>query len=158
MYVSQDTCRALVFLNIYQIRMLEANGTCQTLCTVRDVPGEDAKFINDRIREDYALNWLIDGLPAAEMKVDLRNDDLFFDMGFNLGNDDEPHAQFPALNNHYEIVLRLMFSSSLNRIAFANRASSRRYHNPSPERYRVVGVLVWPSRYRSSFLRSSVIS
>jgi transmembrane 9 superfamily protein 2/4 len=65
--------------------MLKNNGTCQTLCTQRDVSGEDAEFINDRILEDYALNWLIDGLPAAEMKQDTRNGDLFFDMGFNLG-------------------------------------------------------------------------
>lgn len=65
--------------------MLKNNGTCQTLCTQRDVSIEDAKFINDRILEDYALNWLIDGLPAAEMKQDTRNGDLFFDMGFNLG-------------------------------------------------------------------------
>jgi transmembrane 9 superfamily protein 2/4 len=68
-----------------QIKMLENNGTCQTLCVQPDVTAEDAKFINDRIREDYALNWLIDGLPAAEMKLDTRNGDLFFDMGFNLG-------------------------------------------------------------------------
>lgn len=69
--------------------MLENNGTCQTLCVKKGVSGEDAKFINDRIREDYALNWLIDGLPAAEMKLDTRNGDLFFDMGFNLGTASE---------------------------------------------------------------------
>jgi transmembrane 9 superfamily protein 2/4 len=86
--------------------MLQDNRTCQILCTVRDVTGEDAKFINDRIREDYALNWLVDGLPAAEMKVDMRTGDLFYDMGFNLGNDDPPFHDTPALNNHYEIVFR----------------------------------------------------
>lgn len=82
--------------------MLEANGTCQMLCTAA-IPGEDAKFINGRIREDYALNWLVDGLPAAEMKKDTKTGDLFFDMGFNLGNDDD---DIPYLNNHYEIVMR----------------------------------------------------
>lgn len=85
--------------------MLESNQTCQTLCK-KTVDADGAKFINDRIREDYALNWLIDGLPAAEMKVDLRTGELFFDIGFNLGNDDEPFEEIPALNNHYEIVLR----------------------------------------------------
>jgi transmembrane 9 superfamily member 2/4 len=79
---------------------------------VPDVPSADAKFINDRIREDYALNWLVDGLPAAEMKVDLRTHDLFFDKGFNLGNDEAPYTKLPALNNHYEIVLRFVSLSS----------------------------------------------
>lgn len=87
--------------------MLRDNGTCQTLCRA-EVPAEDAKFINERIREDYALNWLIDGLPAAEMKNDTRTGELFFDMGFNLGNDEGEYAEIPALNNHYDIVLKFV--------------------------------------------------
>lgn len=113
-----------IFNSPYDIRMLQDNATCQTLC-VSHIPAEDTKFINDRIKEDYALNWLVDGLPAAEMKIDMKTGDLFFDMGFNLGNDDPPYHEQPALNNHYDIVLR--------------------YHSPSPDVYRVVGVLVWPS-------------
>ncbi|EIN11685.1 endosomal P24A protein [Punctularia strigosozonata HHB-11173 SS5] len=115
-----------IFNSPFDVKMLENNGTCQTLCVVRDVPGEDAKFINDRIREDYAINWLVDGLPAAEMKQDRRTGDIFFDMGFNLGNDEEPYSEEnPALNNHFEIVMR--------------------YHTPSTGNHRIVGVLVWPS-------------
>ncbi|RXW24988.1 hypothetical protein EST38_g874 [Candolleomyces aberdarensis] len=114
-----------IFNSPYDIKMVKDNNTCKTLCVVPDVTGEEAKFINDRIREDYALNWLIDGLPAAEMKVDLRNNDTFYDMGFNLGNNKGAHQNLPALNNHYEIVLK--------------------YHKPTPETYRVVGVLVWPA-------------
>ena len=86
--------------------MLEKNGTCQTLCVVPNVPTEDSKFINDRIREDYALNWLVDGLPAAEMKLDLKTGDTFYDMGFNLGNDEGDYTDNPALHNHYEIVFK----------------------------------------------------
>lgn len=85
--------------------MLRDNATCKTLCETT-VPVDDAKFINDRIREDYALNWLIDGLPAAEMKVDTSSGDVFYDMGFNLGNDDGLNTERPLLNNHYDIVLR----------------------------------------------------
>ncbi|KAF8633306.1 hypothetical protein AX17_004480 [Amanita inopinata Kibby_2008] len=113
-----------IFNSPYDIKMLEEDGDCRTLCIIDDITGEDAKFINDRIREDYALNWLIDGLPAAEMKNDTQTGDLFFDMGFNLGNNEGAFENLPALNNHYDIVLR--------------------YHKPSPDTYRVVGVLVWP--------------
>ncbi|KAJ3489286.1 hypothetical protein NLI96_g2208 [Meripilus lineatus] len=113
-----------IFNSSYDIRMAEGNTTCRTLCR-ETVPAEDAKFINDRIKEDYALNWLIDGLPAAEMKVDVKTNDVFYDMGFNLGNDEDEFAETPALNNHYEIVLK--------------------YHQPNPDVYRVVGVLVWPT-------------
>ena len=85
--------------------MLGDNATCETLCR-REVPAEDAKFINERILEDYALNWLVDGLPTAEMKVDSKTEEVFFDMGFNLGNDEGAFAETPALNNHYDIQLK----------------------------------------------------
>ncbi|KAF9528449.1 Nonaspanin [Crepidotus variabilis] len=114
-----------IFNSPYDIKMLQENGTCRTLCQVDEVTGEEAKFINDRIREDYAINWLVDGLPAAEMKLDVRTKELFFDMGFNLGNNEGKMQNVPALNNHYEIVLR--------------------YHRPTPETFRIVGVLVWPA-------------
>ncbi|KAF8973240.1 Nonaspanin [Flammula alnicola] len=114
-----------IFNSPYDIKMLEDNDTCRTLCVVPDVSGDEAKFINDRIREDYAINWLIDGLPAAEMKYENKTGELFFDMGFNLGDNEGKHQNQPALNNHYEIVLR--------------------YHKPTVDTFRIVGVLVWPA-------------
>lgn len=48
-------------------------------------------------------------------------------MGFNLGIDDDDFYEHPAINNHYEIVLE--------------------YHSPTPDTYRIVGVLVWPVRF-----------
>ena len=51
----------------FDVRMLE-EVQCRTLCEAA-VPAEDATFINDRIRESYAMNWLVDGLPAAEMRM-----------------------------------------------------------------------------------------
>jgi transmembrane 9 superfamily protein 2/4 len=54
------------------------------------------------------LHWLVDGLPAAEMKVDTKSNQVFYDMGFELGNDDEERFSAPALNNHYEIVMRFV--------------------------------------------------
>ena len=87
-----------------QIHMLQ-NESCQVLCTQTITP-DDAKFINSRIREDYAINWLVDGLPAAEMKGDKKTGEVFFDMGFNLGYDEGDYEVMPALHNHYDIVLR----------------------------------------------------
>ncbi|KAH8828001.1 hypothetical protein DL96DRAFT_1601229 [Flagelloscypha sp. PMI_526] len=109
----------------YDIRMLQDDGVCKQLCIQRDIPPDDVKFINDRIKEDYALNWLIDGLPAAEIKIDLRTEETFYDAGFNLGNNEGSYRDQPTLNNHYEIVLK--------------------YHKPTADTYRVVGVLVWPA-------------
>jgi len=106
--------------------MREDHGVCKKLCTVTEIPPDDTKFINERIREDYGLNWLVDGLPAAEKKVDNKTGDVFYDMGFNLGDDTGELYAKPALNNHYEILLE--------------------YHTPTPGSYRVVGVVVWPSR------------
>ncbi|KAI0743516.1 Nonaspanin [Daedaleopsis nitida] len=114
-----------IFNSPYDINMLQDNNTCKVLCT-ETIPPEDAKFINDRIREDYAINWLVDGLPAAETKEDKKTGDVFFDMGFNLGYDEGEFKEMPALHNHYNIELR--------------------YHTPtsSSDVHRIVGVLVWP--------------
>jgi len=94
-----------------------ANVSCQALCDVT-VPPQDAKFINERIKEDYSLNWLVDGLPAAELKQDTSSGQIFYEIGFDLG-------RAGALNNHYDIVLK--------------------YHTRGPDTFRVVGVLVWAS-------------
>ncbi|KAF5385829.1 hypothetical protein D9615_002243 [Tricholomella constricta] len=114
-----------IFSSKYDIKILSDNRKCQTLCTVQDVTGEEAKFINERIKEDYELNWLVDGLPAATMKVDTRNGVEFYDQGFSLGQFDEETQAPPRLNNHYDVMFR--------------------YHKPTPNTFRIVGVLVWPS-------------
>lgn len=93
--------------------MLRDDKACKRLCT-QNVTGEEAKFINDRIREDYAFNWLIDGLPAAEMKIDIRNKEVFYDIGFNLGNKSVDSQHRPALNNHYDIVLKYTTALGVN--------------------------------------------
>ena len=56
------------------------NETCRALCDVT-VDSENAKFINERIKEDYSINWLVDGLPAAETKQDEATGEIFYDMG-----------------------------------------------------------------------------
>ena len=100
--------------------MLQDNTTCRVLCTAT-VPPQDAKFYNDRIREDYAINWLIDGLPAAEMKEDKKTGELFFEQGFNLGYDEVEFSEQPAVHNHYDIVLRSVCVLYMLRAAVSRR-------------------------------------
>lgn len=100
--------------------MLQDNTTCRVLCTAT-VPPQDAKFYNDRIREDYAINWLIDGLPAAEMKEDKKTGELFFEQGFNLGYDEGEFSEQPAVHNHYDIVLRSVCVLYMLRAAVSRR-------------------------------------
>ncbi|OXC67701.1 hypothetical protein AYX13_03787 [Cryptococcus neoformans] len=111
----------------YEIRMLE-NSTCQKLCQA-SVPKDDAAFINQRIKEDYGLNLLIDGLPSSEMRRDSKTGETFLDaQGFSLGNH-ELNPGRPSLNNHYDIYIQ--------------------YHMRDENHFRVVGVLVYPSTVNS---------
>ncbi|CAE6449109.1 unnamed protein product, partial [Rhizoctonia solani] len=128
---AQDLLRNIVSDVMFEFRQeakedftMLKNESCVPICTAT-VPAKDSKFINDRIREDYAINWLVDGLPAAEMKEDERTKEIFYDMGFNLGDDEREEFKVnPALHNHYDIVLN--------------------YHTRDQANYRVVGVVVWP--------------
>lgn len=56
------------------------NATCRALCDVT-VDAGNAGFINERIKEDYSVHWLVDGLPAAETKQDEATGEVFYDMG-----------------------------------------------------------------------------
>ncbi|GMK57210.1 hypothetical protein CspeluHIS016_0400440 [Cutaneotrichosporon spelunceum] len=110
----------------FDIKM-DVNARCLTLCRSK-VPGHDAKFIHDRIREDYGLNFIVDGLPGAELKQDSRTGEEFLDgQGFLLGshgNNGIGSDDKPALNNHYDIYID--------------------YHKRAEDKIRVVGVMVYP--------------
>ncbi|KAL7424893.1 Transmembrane 9 superfamily member 2 [Cryptotrichosporon argae] len=111
----------------YELAMM-ANATCETLCRAR-VPRDDAKFINDRIKEDYGLNFIVDGLPSSEMKRDAKTGEIFLDaQGFSLGDALSDPAR-PALNNHYDIWVQ--------------------YHKRDAAHFRVVGLLVYPRSVNS---------
>jgi transmembrane 9 superfamily member 2/4 len=89
--------------------MLE-NSSCTTICTSTIPTGEegspDGRFINDRIREAYNLNWLIDGLPAARILEDPQTGEKFYSVGFELGTRMEIGIDGdPPLNNHYDIIV-----------------------------------------------------
>lgn len=100
---------------------------CKQICTA-SVPPQDQSWINDRIRDQYAVNWMFDGLPVATKKVADRTGDLFYSIGFPLGRLFDDHGiayEPPALNNHLSVYIE--------------------YHKRSESEYRVVGAFVFPA-------------
>lgn len=111
---------------LWQPHLLE-NKTCVHVCT-SDVPPDDAKFINEKIEEQYAVNWMVDGLPIATKKIADRTKESFYAIGFPLGQLYDNHniaLPNPALNNHHKIYIE--------------------YHQRAENEFRVVGATVYPS-------------
>ncbi|CAO1616932.1 unnamed protein product [Sympodiomycopsis kandeliae] len=103
---------------------------CKVICKT-SVPSEDQKWINERINDQYAVNWMVDGLPVATMKSD-RAQEVFYSIGFPLGRLFDDHGMPyspPALNNHLNIYIE--------------------YHQRSPSEYRIVGAHVFPESKNS---------
>ncbi|KAL8944894.1 MAG: hypothetical protein Q9216_000184 [Gyalolechia sp. 2 TL-2023] len=101
------------------------NETCKSLCEPKpeykfDKPS--ALFTNQRIRQNYNLNMLIDGLPAGQLYVDPTTDTDYAERGFPLGDMDDKNN--PTLNNHIDLVIR--------------------YHEAAKGKFRVVGVIAQP--------------
>jgi transmembrane 9 superfamily protein 2/4 len=104
----------------FELKMAQ-NESCKALCTDQKFTPRDAMFVNSRIYQGYDLNWLVDGLPAAQLLKEVGSSKPFYSPGFALGYVDGEEPQF---NNHYDIVID--------------------YHEAGPGQYRVVGVLVDP--------------
>ncbi|KAI9092167.1 hypothetical protein DFS34DRAFT_717897 [Phlyctochytrium arcticum] len=101
------------------------NATCQNLGAEVTVPAADAKFINQRIKEDYQQNWFVDGLPVASLMEDDNTKEMFYNVGFDLGYRESPVAPVFHINNHYDIHIK--------------------YHSDQTKnKHRVVGILIWP--------------
>lgn len=94
---------------------------CKLLCTTETIPAEDAKFINSAVMNGYAINWIVDGLPAATEDVDQETNKVYYSIGFRLGT---IFNSVPYLHNHYNIKIH--------------------YHTTSRDLHRVVGVIVTP--------------
>jgi transmembrane 9 superfamily protein 2/4 len=89
------------------------------LCVSDQIPKKHVEFINECIANEYALNWVVDGLPAAHVTSDERTNEEYYSIGFALGSNKN------QLNNHYDIHIS--------------------YHHREDGKNRVVGVLVYPS-------------
>ncbi|KAF9303274.1 hypothetical protein BGZ74_004074 [Mortierella antarctica] len=107
----------------YEIKMLE-DSECKLLCKA-DIKAENAEFINNRIRENYAINWLVDGLPVRHERLGRDGKTPVISLGFPLGEDGGAH-KVPRMHNHYDI-----------RVEY--------HHNREMQSLRVVGITVDPS-------------
>ncbi|KAJ2608576.1 Transmembrane 9 super member 2 [Coemansia sp. RSA 1365] len=110
-----------IYGSVFDLHMLK-DVSCQSLCQ-QTIPGKDAAFINDKIMKGYNYNWLIDGLPAATLKIDDRTEQQFYSVGFELGSN-QLGQLVPHFNNHYDITVQ--------------------YHTLDAVHHRVVGVIVTP--------------
>lgn len=112
-----------IFNSPFELHMLK-NETCKSLCP-STYDAKSAMFVNRRIRQEYDLNWLVDGLPAASaIYQDTQTDQAFYSAGFPLGSLNNQDGT-PQLNNHYDINIE--------------------YHETRTGKYRVVGVIVTAS-------------
>ena len=99
------------------------NESCKSVCESKhkfDKPS--ALFTNQRIRQNYNFNMLIDGLPAGTPYRDSLTETDFTMRGFPLGELDNERK--PALNNHVDFVIY--------------------YHKAAKDKFRVVGVEAMP--------------
>lgn len=105
----------------FELHMLK-NETCKRFagCDAQTYDKGDAKFVNKRILQQFQLNWLIDGLPAAEEVYDPNTDTKYLIPGLPLGGVTSDMVGVPLLNNHYNILID--------------------YHTPAAGQNRVVGI------------------
>lgn len=104
---------------------------CKVICK-SSVPAQDQKWINDRIKDQYAVNWMVDGLPVATKKIADRTQEVFYSIGFPLGRLFDDHGlpyDPPALYNHLSVYIE--------------------YHRRSASEYRIVGAHVFPESKNS---------
>ncbi|KAL3895949.1 MAG: hypothetical protein SGCHY_004387 [Lobulomycetales sp.] len=103
---------------------MNVNSTCIKWCE-SIIPKRDGALINRRILKQYRHNWSIDGLPAGRTATLKSNSDTFYSLGFELGSMKDKKAYF---NNVYDIEVQI---------------------HEHEGKYRIVGVLVWPTSLKS---------
>ncbi|KAG2193602.1 hypothetical protein INT47_012980 [Mucor saturninus] len=109
-----------IFNSPFELKM-QQDTACQLLCETEPIPADDAKFINKVVTDGYAMNWAVDGLPAATEDLDEHTGEKYYNIGFKLGT---TYEDVPYLNNHYGITIH--------------------YHVTNRNLNRVVGVVVKP--------------
>lgn len=112
---------------------------CKAICGGVNFDARSAKFVNRRVSQGYNINWLVDGLPAAQLNRDDNTGTQFYSPGFSLGDLDESGQA--VLNNHFNILI------DYHRVGYGGK-----------DKLRVVGVLVQPeSRPDSRMLEDGTV-
>ncbi|KAI0521409.1 Nonaspanin [Xylaria bambusicola] len=107
-YVSESLGSILfgdrIMTSPFNLKMAQ-NETCIKLCNAK-YDTETAHFVNTRIQKGFALNWLVDGLPAGQNLYDDLTGTNFYSPGFHLGEVAASDPNGPTIfNNHYDIVI-----------------------------------------------------
>ncbi|KAI0141824.1 Nonaspanin [Xylariaceae sp. FL1272] len=130
-YVSESLGSILfgdrIMTSPFELKMAQ-NQSCIKLCS-SPYDAESAEFVNNRIVKGFALNWLVDGLPAGQNLYDQLTQTSFYSPGFALGQIAEADAGQGQtfFNNHYDIQIEY------------HKVRGRK------DQLRVVGAIVEPS-------------
>lgn len=125
--------------SLYEIHATE-EATCKFLCAPK-LTVDDFKLFEQRIQEDYRVQWLVDGLPGAtkKMTVDASGQTAtVYESGFALGRKGRSAVESEEgeyfLNNHVNIKLlynRDEETSLIRLLGFEVEAASiHRQYNP----------------------------
>lgn len=112
--------------------LMAKNESCKKLCDTKRYEERQSRFVNRRIWQNYNVNWLVDGLPAATVDGYGDAGEAYYSQGFPLGKivQDDGSKPVTQLNNHYNIFID--------------------YHKvQGRNKYRVVGVIVQPESQAS---------
>ncbi|GAA6064169.1 hypothetical protein JCM10212_002991 [Sporobolomyces blumeae] len=102
-----------LYNSAFDLRMAR-NSTCQTLCRTQHSV-EQSRMI-ELAADTLGHDWLIDGLPLAEVRMETSTGRLFYSPGFPIGSSNYtlaegedgwlyPQNQTWTLNNHFRIIV-----------------------------------------------------
>lgn len=127
-----------IYTSPFDLQML-VETKCQSVCTdgkpVTFSP-DDAKIVNERIKQSYLLDWLVDGLPAGMSATNPTDPNFEFAVpGFPMGSIDILSGN-SVLHNHFDLTVE--------------------YHEAGDNEYRVVGFKVEPFSHADNKVENGV--
>lgn len=92
----------------YELKFME-NEECKVLCERKYTP-DQMKLFNDKIADNYRVNWILDNLPVM-----YRAPDMLPVVGFPLGSFNPDVERVPQVHNHVRITIGYNDENSLGR-------------------------------------------